>query len=223
MVGLAITIAVLVAASLTGQVIKYHFGHPTAFGLVTFFYLDHENSLPTWYQSMVLLFASALLAGNALTVRRDGAPFFARWAVLSALFLFFSLDEAARVHERTIEPLQRLTGIPQGMWAPTWVFLGLAFVLIFAAFYLEFVLHLRPAQRIRLLVGGFLFVLGAVGVEMATAKMGLGLNRELKESFDYAMMVHVEEALEMIGAAIFIDFLLRRLDGQGAFRIAVAA
>src|SRR5690606_32397749 len=129
----------LIGLSLAGQVCKYFLGHDYVFGLVKFFYVDQEQNLPSWYSSVQLLFAAVLLAGVARQARGAGDRFARHWAALSLIFVFLSLDEMTSFHERTMEPLQRLTGgMPDGIWAPTWLIGGIAFAAIVGLAYLRF-------------------------------------------------------------------------------------
>ena len=214
---LGAAIAVLAVASFAGQVSKFYFGHPTVFGLVPFFYLDLESNLPTWYQTVNLLFAALLLAAVGFRIRRTGERFAAHWFGLATILLFLSLDEMAMVHERAIEPIQRLTGRPTGIWAPTWVFVGIVMVVAVGLFFLRFFLHLQRAMQLRLMAAGALFVFGSVGLEMVAA--GIGGD---KETFAYVLLTHAEEVLEMVGLLLLIDALLRHLDGTPPIRIGFA-
>lgn len=214
---LGTAILVLTILSFAGQISRFYFGHPTVFGLVPFFYLDLESNLPTWYQSTSLLFAALLLAAVGVAVRRKGGEFGAHWFGLAALVLFLSLDEMAMVHERAIEPIQRLTGRPDGIWAPTWIFMGLILVAAVGLFFLRFFLHLKRAMQLRLLAAAALFVFGSVGLEMVAA--GIGGD---KETFAYVILTHSEEFLEMVAVLILIDALLRHLEGTPPIRIGFA-
>jgi hypothetical protein len=217
---LGLSVAVLFLLSLAGQIARYHLGYPTLLGLVDLFYLDEENSVPTWYQSAVFLLAAGLLTIIGLGARSSGAPFATHWLVLAAICIGLSLDEVASLHERTISPLYlslRLTGI----WSPGWVILGMAAVAIVALLYLRFFLHLSRADQLQIAAAAIVFVGGSIGVEMMTAGMFDTTDVAWKKSFDYVLMVQVEEGLEMAGLLIFVDFLLRRASRAGPIRFAV--
>jgi hypothetical protein len=216
-----LVIVALLLLSLAGQIAKYKFGYPTGLGLISFFYVDDENNLPSWYQSIAYLFAALLLALIAIPLWREDEPFARHWFALSAIFIFLSLDEMGSLHERTIEPLQRLIGIPTGAWAPTWVVLGLALFALLALIYLRFFFHLRWRDRAQVALAALLLVGGAVGVEMANSSLDLGPEIERKQTFQYAVMVHIEEGFEMLGLLVFIDFLLARLARTPTLRLRV--
>jgi uncharacterized membrane protein YhaH (DUF805 family) len=214
-------VAGLTLLSLAGQFARFYLDLPTVFGLVRLFYVDLENNLPTWYQTMALAFAAVLLAWLALAARRMRAPFSGHWLALFLLFVFLSLDEAASIHEATIEPLQRITGRPGGVWQPTWVFVGIALVTAVAVAFLRFFLHLPRSERRQVAWAAALFVLGAIGTEMATAALFTTSDPTYKASVTYAVFAHIEELLEMLGVVVFIDFLLRRLSRTASLSLVV--
>jgi len=196
--GLLVGVVVgLTLLSLAGQIARFHLGTPTVFGLVRLFYVDLENNLPTWYQTMALAFSAVLLAWLALAARQMRAPFAGHWLALSLLFLFLSLDESASIHESTIQPLQRLTGRPGGVWQPTWVIVGVVVVTAVAVGFRHFFLHLARAERRQVAFAAGLFVVGALGMEMATAALFTTSDPAYKNSFTYAVLAHIEELLEM--------------------------
>jgi hypothetical protein len=218
---LAASIVSLVLLSLAGQIARYYFDRPFAFGLIDFFYVDIENNLPTWYQSVNFLFAACLLGMIYHSARREGRPFARHWGILALGFAYLSLDEMASLHERLINPLQRIIQ-PGGAWAPTWVIAGLIGVVIVGLFFLPFLLHLARRQKLQVAMAGALFVGGSIGVEMWTASMFDTTDPNFNNSFRYALMAHLEELLEMVGLLVFIDLLLKQLEGAPAVSIAVA-
>jgi hypothetical protein len=218
---LGTVIAALFLLSLAGQIARFHLGFPYVFGLVDLFYLDEENSVPTWYQSVVFLFAAGLLTIIGRDARVSGASFAIHWLVLAAICVGLSLDEVASLHERTINPLQRVIQ-PTGIWRPTWVIVGVAAVACVAISYWRFFLHLGRAEQVQIVVAAAVFLGGALGVEMATGVMFDTTDRNFKHSFDYALTVQLEELLEMVGLLIFLDFLLRRASRVAPLRLAVS-
>ncbi len=214
-------VAVLTLLSLAGQIARFYFGFPNVLGLVPFFYVDLENNLPTWYQTLALAFAAVLLSGLATAARRARTPFAGHWLALSLLFVLLSLDEAASLHEATMEPLQRVTGRLDGAWQSEWVILGIAAVAAVGAAFLRFFLHLPRDDRWQVFCAAALFVGGAIGMEMATAALYTTSDPSYKATFTYVLLAHVEELLEMLGVVVFIDFLLRRLSRTASFFLAV--
>lgn len=218
---LAVCIIILLLFSLAGQIARFQFGRPFVFGLIDLFYVDLENNLPTWYQSVNFLFAAALLGAIGHTARREGRPFARHWGILALGFAYLSLDEMASLHERLINPLQRIIQ-PGGAWAPTWVIAGLIGAAVAGLFFLPFIQHLARRQKLQVAVAGALFIGGSIGVEMWTASMFDTADPNFKNSFRYALMAHLEELLEMVGLLVFIDLLLKQLKRAPPISIAIA-
>jgi hypothetical protein len=212
---LYLAIAVLSVLSIAGQFAKHGLGYPSLMGIVPLFYVDLEANAPSWYQSLVFALGALLLANIGYLARQRNEAFAIHWLVLAAIFVFLSVDESAAIHELTMEPIQRMTGGLAGAWRPHWVIIGIAVVAVLAASYLRFFMHLDRRARLHLLAAGIVFLAGAIGTEMGTHAMFEVYDLGRKEELTYIVGTHIEEALEMIGLAIFIDFLLRRLEAIG--------
>ena len=92
-----------------------------------------------------------------------------------------------------------------------WVLPGMAFVGLIGIIYLRFLLSLpRKTQRLFVL-SAFVFVLGAIGVEMLS---GASASQAGEETFDYALIVTIEEFLEMLGVVVLIRALLEYIEGH---------
>lgn len=217
---LGTAILTLALLSLAGQVARFFFNHPTVFGLVDFFYLDLENNLPTWFQSVSLIGAALFVAGCGYDAQRHGGPFVRHWYLLAIGFVYLSADEMASIHERLINPMQRIIE-PTGIWAPTWVIVGVIGAGAIGLAYLRFLLHFGWPARLQIACAAMLYLGGSLGTEMATATMFDTTDLNYKNSFQYALMAHLEEFLEMVGLLVFLDFLLRRLSGVAPIRLAV--
>jgi hypothetical protein len=101
------------------------------------------------------------------------------------------------------------------------VFVGIALVTAFAGIFLRFFLHLPRGERRQVALAAALFVLGAIGTEMATAALFTTSNPTYKASVIYSVLAHIEELLEMLGVVVFIDFLLRRLSRTASLFLVV--
>ena len=181
-------------------------GEENAWAFLSVFDLGNENNVAAWFSSALLLTAAALLALIWAT-RRPGEPRRA-WLALALLFVLLSADETAAMHERLIEPLQR--GLDTGGTAfhYAWVIPGIAFVVVVAALCLPFLRRLPPVTRNGFLLGGALFVAGAIGLEMA---MGV-LLEEVGQGFLTGVTALGEETLELLGVTVFIATLLHHLE-----------
>lgn len=215
---LAITIVFLTAASLAGQIARHFLDMPTLFGLVDFFYLDAEANLPTLFQVLHLLLAAMLLSLLGVQEQSAGHPQARYWFILAAGFVLMAIDEGAMLHDRL--PLHRFVDNPEE-WTSLWVFPGFLIVLAAAYYFRHFVTRMPLKDGLQIVAAGALFIGGAIGVETIIAAVFDTADPDWKLSFDYILMVHGEELLEMCGILIFNRFLLYRLAGHPPLTVSV--
>jgi hypothetical protein len=177
-------------ALVTAYFIDYLLGNPIWI-LTRFFDLDRESSLPTWYSSVQWFSVAALLAIFARHNFRRSQ--FKSWLLimLPGVFLAFSLDEIAMLHERigmAIDSISRrdthfpVTGI--------WMFvIGVPFIILFGVIILVIRTYFRRAPRIMLA--------GALGVETLS-------NFVEPDSVDRILLIMAEEFCEMLGGTIVL-------------------
>ncbi|HEU0080314.1 MAG TPA: hypothetical protein VFQ76_21885 [Longimicrobiaceae bacterium] len=205
------TAAALVAASSAGQLILYSSGHDHVFGFVPRFSLLQEANVPTWYASTTLLFCAVLLGVVARMERDAGSPYALHWKLLALVFLYLSLDEAAELHELLVLPL-RATLNAGGLFYYAWVVPGIAVLAVLAVAYARFLLHLPAPTRRLFLVAAATFVGGALGAEM----VGGAWVESRGAGHPVSVLIgSVEEALEMVGIAVFAYALLLHLELRG--------
>lgn len=208
---LASVAAILLLASIAGQVVKYGFGHDHVFGLVRLFNVDDEMNLPTWYASMTLAASSVLLALIGFARRTAGKADSWYWLGLSLVFLYVSADEAAFMHE-LLNPVLRQSLVLPGLLYYGWVSAGIVVVAVGGLLYARFVWRLpRPIRRAFILAAA-LYLGGALGVEMLGAAHAY---RYGVDNLGYSIWTTIEEALEMAGVIVFIHGLLRQLEADG--------
>lgn len=121
----------LVLASVVGQILRFTTGHQRVLGFVPKFNLDLENNIPSHFSSGLLLLASMLLALIAFFKKKGNDIFARHWAVLSIVFLYLSLDEAASIHELVNRPMRTMYGLG-GAFYFGWVIFAIPLVLLFA-------------------------------------------------------------------------------------------
>jgi hypothetical protein len=164
------------------------------------FYVDFEGNLPTWWSAMMLLACgglAALLGSRAGAARRD-------WLWLAVFFAAMATDEAASLHELLQPPLRAALDSPRWLRYPL-ILPGLVVAAVLVLRFRRFVSSLGATGR-RLAWGALVFAAGALGLETAGgwfAPEAIGPNAA------YALLVTVEEACEMAGAAIVLVALLR--------------
>ncbi|MCG8448106.1 MAG: hypothetical protein MI725_00825 [Pirellulales bacterium] len=211
---LLMVVGTLILLSLLGQVAKHVYGHTMLKGFVPAFYVDYESNVPTWYSSLALGLAAALLLMIACVHWQRKDTFRRHWAALAGLLLLLSADEIAMFHEYPIEPL-RDTFQTGGVLYYPWVLPGIAFVALVGIALARFFWHLPRPTQAHFLLAAVVFVSGAIGVEMLS---GVQADRHGEENLTYALIITVEESLEMLGVVIFIrglvDYIHRELGGM---------
>ena len=162
----------------------------------------------TWLSSALLAFT----ATAAYAVGRDGAA--RRWNSVAGVLLALSIDEIATVHER----LAALPAIP-GVGTRGWAGAGLVLVGCVGGWLLPWVLTLERPTRRALLVGGAVFVAGAVGFEVVSGHRAATVG---EDGLHWALAT-VEEDLELLGVLVVLRALLHRLAATGStLRLRVA-
>lgn len=167
------------------------------------FDFDREVALPTWFSALQLGFISlTLLLWSHFSAER--AVVSRRFLLLLGLgFLFLSADEAAMIHERLTPMFKSVDWLPRfrgdrGLWIP--LYLGAVFLILgkfrrdFGRLWMAF-----PSQVRTLFLGGCIFLLGAVGLEVLSYQFQL---EQMASHWPYTIQVLFEELFEMIGASI---------------------
>lgn len=188
-------------------------GHTNFYGLKKFFF-DDEESIPTYFSAINLLFAGILLALITNLKSRLNDPFTMHWKVLSILFILLSIDEVAGFHEMTIDPLVRTYQLTGYMRFP-WVILGLIFMTGFSLYFLQF-LRALPKPYIRgFFCSCLIFLSGSIGLETISAKIFISLEQSPKDLI-YNLVTTMEESCEMLGVIMFIIVLLSYIKSMRA-------
>ena len=98
------TIAILLAAQsiFTEYLVEtYVGGNTNSFlaSLLDVFSVNLEESIPTWYATLILFIAAGLLAVIAVGKRRSRDRFALYWTALAFIFVYLSMDEGAVMPE----------------------------------------------------------------------------------------------------------------------------
>lgn len=177
--------------------------------IYTTFGVNDEMNVPTFFSVTLWLAAATscwLLSRASLPARRDSRA----WLAMAVISAFLAYDESARVHERLSEPVRDLTGAGGHLffaWVIPYTLIGLVIVVVLG----RFVWRLGRPVNLLILLGGFLYVSGAVGVELAGSDI-VATGEEEGGNPTYIALYTVEEALEMLGVALFVYALLRQLE-----------
>lgn len=168
---------------------------------VRFVNINLEKSLPTWYSSLLLLLAAVLL--GLIARSKTTVSYRKYWHGLSYIFVYLSIDEATALHEELTRPLREMLGT-SGFLHFAWVIVGAIFVGVVALAYIRFVFHLPTPICNLVIVGGGVFIAGALVIESYSASLYAISGTTLP----YSAIGTVEEFCEMFGVIIFIRALL---------------
>lgn len=127
------------------------------------------------------------------------------WTALGCLLVLVSIDEGSEIHERLIEPMRASFGVTGGVLWFAWLIPGLAALAVFGAVFARFWWRLPDRPRLLLAAGGALYLVGAVGFEMAA---GVYESTNLVQDLGYSLIVAAEEGFEMIGMTVLISGLV---------------
>jgi len=210
--GMLGAIAVLTLLHLGQAIAFYVVGDVERFDGVRMFDFDYEKNVPSLYSSLAILFCAVILWCIAVAKRRVAADFHYHWLILAIIFTYIGIDEALALHEQVGDLFEDYGLVnAEGFLYFAWVVPYAVLVLIFAVSYLKFVLALpRPTMLFFMLSGG-LFVTGAMGIEVFSAK-----EADLAgfDTITYLTLYTTEELCEMVGIALFCYALLRYVNTE---------
>lgn len=199
---LGITV-VLVLLHIAAILVNARQGLPWESSLALLVSLNSESNLPSWFSSVLFLSCAGVLAGIA---SNQGGRRARPWSGLAILFVGFSLDEAASLHERLIAPLRNLFDITEGVFFYAWVLAAIPAVVLLGLVYARFILGLRQPHRGRFLLAASLFLGGALGMELVGGVIDSAYDPG--DQVLYQIVVVLEEWLEMLGLIVFLHALL---------------
>lgn len=175
-------------------------------GVAGLLYADGEANLWAWSSALLLAGLALVFAVKALTVREASPlPFFA----LAVVALGMSADEAAMLHERLAR-----ANLGVG-WTFSWLALGIPLALGVGLVVLRLARGIDPMLRRRLILAGFVFLLGAIGVETLGGAVAMSEQTSAvspQASLLYHLAVAVEEGLEVAGTLMALGATLSTLD-----------
>lgn len=171
---------------------------------VRLFDVSEEANITAWFSSLLLLISAALLSVIAMAKSASAKPYSRHWGFLSLIFLYLSLDEAAKIHEITIKPLRALFNA-SGLFYYAWVIIAIPFILLLGFVFMRFVFDLPSRTRTQFVLAGVIFLTGALGFEMLG---GYFLDKLVGGLSINPILVTFEEFFENFGIVIFISALL---------------
>lgn len=176
-----------------------------------------EESFGTWFSSsqalLVGLVATAILVHSS---KHDSTLIVLGWGLAAIFFVFISLDDAAKLHERLGTALrvkyENNTDIPLRDWFPSWGWqLFIAPLFMAMGLFLLWFLWSAVASSLRVWVLVALGLLGfAVGLDFVE---GLEIEMMSNDSSRHLMQL-LEEMLEMLGTTTFLFVFLSTLNSR---------
>jgi hypothetical protein len=173
--------------------------------------MDWEGNIPTAFSALDLLLAALLLFSLSHRDSHEGGPWRTRYLGLGGLFLFLACDELFGLHERLSTTITRHAHTHSRLALGT-VLLALVILPLIGVFFGRWLLALPRRLALVMLLSAAMFLAGAVGMEVVS--IGYASVRGTKATLMYQMLALLEEALEMIGIALFNYALLELLCRQ---------
>lgn len=199
---LTVVAVVLSLISLGGQFCKYILEWGGS-DLINFIDLEYEKNLPSVFATFQLLFTSLLLAMIAVDKKRTKDRYRYHWQGLSIIFLYLASDELFSIHEYLNRPIHRII---QPIFGTRWDVVNSILLPIFLLIYFKFWRSLPKQLKQLFFVSGFLYVLGAIIIEVIGLRYFPG--NYFQPRFAAQIITTVEELLEMLGLNLFIYALL---------------
>ena len=166
-----------------------------------------EGTLPTWYSSGLLLIAAALVWHVLRIEKSRGTRRLWYLRGLVAGFVYLSIDETAAIHEQFTNIVQGAVEVRSSALQYSWVLVAIPLVVAAGLAYGNWIRRLPTNVRSLVIVGGIVFIMGGIGLEMASSLLQFGLGSEQLA----ALAGHGEELLEMLGVIVFIEAMMRYL------------
>lgn len=168
-----------------------------------------ESNLPTLFNfSLLFLSVSILVIISIISFNRND-PLKIYWLVLAVTFLMMSFDEAAQLHEK-LNFVVRSTIPVSGFLFYAWVVPVGIFVIVFGLSYISFLKRLPLEISGMIILGGSLYILGAIGLEMIAGNLA-SADRSAIDTIPWRVAMTLEETFEMSGIIIFASSLIAYL------------
>lgn len=170
---------------------------------IDLFSVNAEETIPTWYSTLLLFGAAVLLALIAVAKRTD-RDHWRHWAGLAIIFVYLSMDEGAVIHEIVADSLQNTLTLT-GYLTFGWQIIAAPLLIVFGIVYLRFLRQLPARTRNLFVLAGLIYVGGALIVEAISANQ-YALDGSI--TIPYLAIATIEETGEMLGISLFIYALL---------------
>lgn len=188
--------------------IYFYINDPDVFDFVRLVDLDYEGNLPTIFSVLLFLLSGVLLYLIYLHNRAEHQAFRKYWLGLALIFVFLGFDEGTRLHEEIGDLFEHVVEAEGWLYFP-WVIPYTTLFVIASAIYFRFYLTLDRWLQIRLFLCAVIFLGGAVGVELFSAREA---DEHGTSTLVYSILYTIEESMEMAGLILLINTLLLKLN-----------
>lgn len=172
--------------------------------------VDDERNLPTWFASFLLMLIAMNLWLIGEAWRGAGGRREWRWSMLAFAALAMSAEEIVCIHERLMGPLRTMLGTGGPLYY-AWVIPAMGLVVVVGILSVRLVLGLAREHRDRLLLGGAVYLCGAIGFEMIGGAFAPA--EGVARSPLYLAITTAEETLELVGLVIAFGAVMRVREG----------
>ncbi len=205
-------IALLAVMHITQLFIYYQINDPDIFDFIEILDFDYEANLPSYYSSTAILFCAVLLWCIGRHEFQHHTVNRLHWLGLAVIFTFLGIDEAIAIHEDVGDFFEERQWVDaSGYLYFAWVVPYGILLLLFALSYLRFIIRLPAPTRTLFISAGTLFITGAIGIEIISAREA---DMHGTETIMYSSLYTIEELFEMIGIAIFCYAILRHIEAE---------
>jgi len=157
--------------------------------LLDLFSINAQESVPTWYSTILFFLVASLLAWIALSTRARNEPYSLYWTGLALAFLYVSMDKGTAIHESASDLLQSIYRV-SCLFQFVWLILGLSLVIVVGILYGRFWWGLPGRARVLFAIAAAVYVGGAVGIEALSTRQ---YYLDGGKSFRYLVISSVEE------------------------------
>ena len=163
------------------------------------FNIDQEANIPTWFTAGVALYLAMTAAMIASVVKSQGSKQSWAWRGISLMGIYIAMDEVAGFHELAITPIRDNWAISPWLYQ-AWIIPAMILVISISILYFGFFWKLPFYAKFYLVIGAFVYLMGAIGVE---AVGGFVLTTQGLNDW-YVQLAHIEEFMEMMGLIIIL-------------------
>lgn len=165
-----------------------------------------EVNAAAWYGAVLWLVFSALAAiVGVLADRKRG-----NWFFISAVAAYAALDEATILHEHLYLLGDYIRSyVPLTIFSYTWAIVGVLLAIIVILVSLPLLVHLPRGVQLGLIVGGIVFLAGAVVLETIGGHIEMHFMGQV--TWHLRLEIHFEELFEYLGVIIAIGAVSQML------------